>query len=182
MAQSPDPARVHTVTLNAKSTELAPKAAAAFGGRLTLNAWLLCFDDLAIPVEYPATFTFAVYPGPGFDLSRVITVTAAATELQDQNQPILSPAPFFTPYLRYEQPWQAGEFPPGQAIELVCTIEGQPYSLNVGFMVTLGSQPPPSGRAPAFVPARWRLRPRTRAANTPAVDRYVPWSSAVCRW
>jgi hypothetical protein len=174
MNQSPDPAQVRRVTLDRKGSELALSGA---WGPLTLNAYLYAFDViLNPPTTFPASLAFAVFPGPGVDLAPVLTVTAAATEIQFPNYPIQTAGRFLTPYVRYEQPRQAGENPPGQAIELVCTVEGTPHSpLRVGFMVTLGKlagADAPAESVPPSGPPTLRAAYSVAERQPPMVDVY----------
>jgi hypothetical protein len=180
MAQSPDPARVHRVTLDAKGTELASKALYEATGPLTLKAYLLYFDEIPRPpVSYPASIGFGIFPGPGLDLVPVLTVTAAATEIQYPNYPIQGTARFLTTHVGYEQPETAiSTWPPNynQALELGCTIEGQPdLPLRLGFMVTFGIRPQPASAAESLQSSA----PLVRRAAYRVAERQPPMAEAL---
>lgn len=181
MAQSPDPARVHRVTPDAKGTELASKASSGAMGPLTLEAYLFSFDAPRQPPAYPAQLAVAIYPGRGVDLSLVFTVTAAATEIQYPEYPTQTGARFLTNHLGYEQPRQAGENPPGQAIGVGFGIEGQPNSpLRFGIMATFGKQAPapaPAEPVPPSAPPVLRAAYRVVDRQPLMVDVYKDLNS-----
>jgi len=168
MAQSAHSARVHRVTLDTKSTELAPRV---LPGQypLALNAYLYCFDaSLQQPPRYPAYLGFAIFQGPGVDFNSVWTVTAAATEINYPNYPTQSAAKFLTNRVAYDYS--------GQALGVNVTVEPTPnLPLRVGIMATLGKllpAYPPAESAPPSSPPILRAAYRASDRQPQTVDWY----------